>query len=192
MGIESSSSSPPLPRRRGRVVAAGAWAALALLTLGACASDAPPTPRVEAVGGVTIGAEDAAALAGWWREAFGLPFEEDGPGRWMVVMLSRDVWGLGIRRSPYILIEESDVNRSGDDARLTLRLRVVNLEAMRAGLVEIGATVGDVVETTSGPVVRVTDPEGNVVELWEDTRPVTRDWRGQSHMRGTWGGSSRW
>lgn len=126
---------------------------------------------IEGIGGTYIYAEDAARLAAWYRGILGIettdhpeagfythdfPLREHGGTH----RATRMVWAIfqlepGQRRAP----ESFSVNYRVDD-----------LTAMLARLRSLGVTVESVEDYDYGRFAWIHDPEGNLVELFEDVR----------------------
>lgn len=112
--------------------------------------------HVTGIGGYFLRAADPDALAAWYRDVLGLA--TDAYGQWEQ------------EAGPTVLATfPSDTDYFGGDQRTMLNLRVRDLEGLLAQLRERGAAVSDEVQEMAGVgrFGRVTDPEGNVVELWE-------------------------
>jgi predicted enzyme related to lactoylglutathione lyase len=112
--------------------------------------------HVTGIGGYFLRAADPDALAAWYRDVLGLA--TDGYGQWEQ------------EAGPTVLAAfPADTDYFGGDQRTMLNLRVRDLDGLLAQLRERGAAVSDEVQEMAGVgrFGRVTDPEGNVVELWE-------------------------
>lgn len=108
-----------------------------------------------AVGGVFFRAKDPAALKAWYAQHLGLP--PGGP--WMVAA------------GPMVFEPfPEDTAYFPAEKQFMLNLRVANLDALIAALEEAGIAVETRPEdwdSEIGRFARITDPEGNPVELWE-------------------------
>lgn len=122
---------------------------------------------VQAVG-VFLASEDAPRLLAWYR-ALGVPLSDEGycfvggdgsPGSGSVFSVMPAAAALppvpkeGIVEEPY------------GRRRVTLNLRVADLDATLAGLRARGAQVAGPVDHGYGVFAWVHDSDGNVVELW--------------------------
>lgn len=108
------------------------------------------------IGGYFIRARDPEALGGWYRDVLGLDTDEHG--QW------RTAAGPSVF-APF----PADTDYFGSVQQSMLNLRVRDLEAMLAQLRAAGAEVADDVQEMEGVgrFGRVTDPEGNTIELWQ-------------------------
>jgi predicted enzyme related to lactoylglutathione lyase len=116
--------------------------------------------RVLGVGGVFFKARDPKALAQWYADHLGVPFDTGQTyGVFTASRGDQTVWSLfpadtdyfGTTGSPYMF-----------------NFRVSDLKAMLAQLRAAGAKVDDKTEEHDyGNFGWVTDPEGNRIELWQ-------------------------
>src|ERR1700730_11728014 len=119
--------------------------------------------RVTGVGGVFFKANDAAALAAWYRDHLGLELE---PGSDAVAVFrwsgpGTTTWSAFPDDTPYFV---------PGAARSMINYRVTNLDRMLGQLRNAGVPVDDHVEDSEfGRFGWATDPEGNRFELWEPT-----------------------
>ena len=121
--------------------------------------------RVPGIGGVFIKCKgDMAALAAWYRQHLGMPFEDWGGAvlRWPDDSANDNgltVWSLAKPDGAWFAPSESS---------FMINYRVDNmaemLDQLRAGGVEI---VKGPESHENGKFAWVMDPEGNKVELWE-------------------------
>ena len=113
--------------------------------------------RVLGIGGYFNRAADPAALSAWYRDCLGLDADESG------------LWRQGPGPTVFAAFE-ADTEYFGSRAQHTmLNFRVRDLSAMLAQLRAKGADVSGAAQDMEG-VGRfgwVTDPEGNMVELWQ-------------------------
>jgi predicted enzyme related to lactoylglutathione lyase len=125
---------------------------------------------ITGIGGTFIYARDPAALARWYESVLGIAVdaqpehgyfgheffarEHDGQGR-----VTRCVWSIMQR-------EEGD---TGDARAFTINYRVDDLAAFLERVRERGGTIDRSEEHEYGKFAWLTDPEGNKVELWEDS-----------------------
>ncbi|ACU75005.1 Glyoxalase/bleomycin resistance protein/dioxygenase [Catenulispora acidiphila DSM 44928] len=115
--------------------------------------------RVLGIGGYFLRAADPTALAAWYRDALGLDTDEHG--QWQQ------------EAGPSVFAPfAADTGYFGSRAQQTmLNFRVRDLDAMLRQLREKGAAVeADVQEMDGiGRFGWVTDPEGNRIELWQES-----------------------
>ena len=119
--------------------------------------------RAIGIGGIFIRSKDPAALARWYRDAFGIPTyppeSDDTPEAW---------WQPA---GPTVFSAfDADTDYFGRrEQQCMVNFRVRDLDAMRDQLSRLGAVILDQTEAMDG-VGRfgwIEDPEGNRVELWE-------------------------
>ena len=124
--------------------------------------------------GVFLASEDPARLAAWYR-ALGVPLGDEGhcfiggdgsPGSGSVFSVMPA--SAALPPAP----KESIVEEPYGRRRVTLNLRVDDLDAAVAGLRARGEKVAGPKDYGYGVFAWVQDPDGNVVELWG--APVTR------------------
>ena len=131
--------------------------------------NANPTgkPRVEAVG-VLLASDDAPRLAAWYR-ALGVPLGEEGycyvggdgsPGSGSVFSIMPA--SVALPPAPKDIIGEEPYGRR----RVTLNLRVSDLDAALASLRARGTQVAGPRDEGYAAFAWAHDPDGNVVELW--------------------------
>jgi predicted enzyme related to lactoylglutathione lyase len=119
--------------------------------------------RVTGIGGVFIRSDDPKGLAAWYREHLGMVVttagEPDPDGNWSWTQEAGDTaFAMFPRDSDYFTA----------DRQVMLNLRVDGLEALLSRLEAAGVAISHR-ETMEGvgSFVRVHDPEGNPLELWE-------------------------
>jgi predicted enzyme related to lactoylglutathione lyase len=115
------------------------------------------------IGGFFIRAKDPAALARWYREAFGIPTyppEADDPPQSWWQAAGPTVWSAFAMDTDYL---------GRPDQQSMVNFRVRDLDAMREQLRAAGAVVLEQTEAMEGlgRFGWIEDPEGNRVELWE-------------------------
>ena len=113
--------------------------------------------RVLGIGGYFLRASDPEALSTWYREALGLDVDEHG------------LWQPAAGPTVFATFA-ADTDYFGARSQQTmLNFRVRDLDAMLAQLRARGADVATETEEMDGVgrFGRVTDPEGNRIELWE-------------------------
>ena len=115
------------------------------------------------IGGIFIRAKDPAALARWYREAFGIPTyppeADDSPQSWWQ-MAGPTVWSAFDADTDYF-------GRRDQQAMVNFRVR--DLDAMREQVRALGGVALEQTESMDGlgRFGWIEDPEGNRVELWE-------------------------
>jgi LmbE family N-acetylglucosaminyl deacetylase len=116
-------------------------------------------PRVTALGGLFLGSPDPAALSGWYKDRFALTPDDTGAlaFRW------RDAQSPA--RSGVTLL--APVPQYGEQRGLVIQLNVLELDRHVARLREAGVEVSEVDVRPDGRAVRLRDPDGNALELFE-------------------------
>jgi predicted enzyme related to lactoylglutathione lyase len=119
--------------------------------------------RVSGIGGVFFRARDPEALQRWYADNLGVGVasanyddevwrQAEGPTVWAPFPLATDYFG--------------------DPAHAwMINFRVRDLDAMLAQLRAAGIAVADPEQHSIGRFARLTDPEGNPIELWEPEPP---------------------
>ena len=123
--------------------------------------------KVTGIGGVFFKSrDDSAALAAWYQEHLGMPFESWGGAvlKWPDDKADDDgltVWHVAQKDSQWF---------SPSDASFMINYRVDDLDEMVAQLEAKGIEIISGPEShENGKFAWVMDPEGNKVELWEPT-----------------------
>ena len=132
-----------------------------------CTSTVTPmsnnTEKVTGIGGIFFRAQDPARMSAWYRDHLGISAENGHADflwreRERPDEIGRTVWS----------IFPADTDYFGP-SRLAFMInyRVSNLDRMLAQLCSKGVTVEKVEDFDYGRFARITDPEGNRIELWE-------------------------
>jgi glyoxylase I family protein len=115
--------------------------------------------KVQGIGGVFFRAKDPPGLAAWYRDMLGInlaPTDTETPP-WI------SEGGVTIF-APF----SSDTDYFPTTQQMMVNFRLSNLDAMLAQLREAGVEPFNESEMEGiGRFAHITDPEGNVVELWE-------------------------
>lgn len=122
--------------------------------------------KVTGIGGVFFKANDAAALREWYRTQMGIDVQSWGGTAFL--FNRRDKPGVGYTVwSPFA----ADTKHFQPSAKpFMINMRVDDLEGMLAALRAAGAQVLDRREDAeNGKFGYVVDPEGNLIELWEQS-----------------------
>lgn len=121
--------------------------------------------KVTGIGGVFFKSRrDSAALAAWYREHLGMPFEEWGGAvlRWPDD--TADDKGLTV----WTIAEKDSQWFSPSDSAFMINYRVDDLDGLLANLRASGVEIVKGPEShENGKFAWIMDPEGNKVELWE-------------------------
>ncbi len=96
-------------------------------------------PEVQGIGGIFIGSDDAARLAGWFQTVLVIKMEQHPNGKsYYRVFATRDLESHVVRENPVFAIIQSDEPLARSGPGFTLRLRVDNLDDYLALLKERG------------------------------------------------------
>ena len=120
------------------------------------------------IGGVFIYSSDASALAEWYREIFDIPYDytaefnafyysfyysdEEGNKRYLA-------WSILQSKEP----------PAHQPKAYCINYRVNDLEAFVSHLKTNGIEIKGIEEYPEGKFAWISDPDGNYIELWEDT-----------------------
>lgn len=119
-------------------------------------------PRVTGIGGIFLRSRDPEALAAWYRDQLGIPYDDGAATlRWRENdgTDARTVWATFDRETPYCGPPEQQV---------MIAYRVDDLDALLAVLRARGVTIAPERHNDEhGRFAWIVDPEGNRVELWE-------------------------
>lgn len=116
--------------------------------------------KVTGIGGFFYRASDGEALVDWYRNMLGVDFMDP-------------VWIQ--EKGPTVFAPfDEDSNYFPTDRRYMINFRVEDLDSMIAQLEAKGVTVEQREEWNSevGKFARISDPEGNPIELWEPQGPA--------------------
>ena len=140
--------------------------------------------RVEGIGGIFIHSEDPEALAAWYDEHLGVGFIAaqgvglDAPEEqsFFRVFHTRDIETSMIRENPVFAINRASGQLApGAERGHVIGLRVDDIDAVLEHLSSHGIEPEtDVLAWEGGKHARVRDPDGNLVELYEEL-PLPED-----------------
>lgn len=122
--------------------------------------------KVTGIGGIFFKCEDPKKMKDWYVQNLGLPVEQYGTMfKWRdaddPTKEGTTVWSPFKKDTTYFEPSKKD---------FMINYRVENLEALVAELKKDGVTFIDEMATYDyGKFVHILDPEGNSIELWEDT-----------------------
>jgi predicted enzyme related to lactoylglutathione lyase len=122
--------------------------------------------KVTGIGGIFFKCEDPKKMKDWYVQNLGLPVEQYGTMfKWRdaddPTKEGTTVWSPFKKDTTYFEPSKKD---------FMINYRVENLEALVAELKKDGVTFIDEIATYDyGKFVHILDPEGNSIELWEDT-----------------------
>jgi predicted enzyme related to lactoylglutathione lyase len=123
--------------------------------------------KVIGLGGVFLRCKDQPSTQAWYTEHLGIAMDT-----WGAMFLNKD--SIGPERDGYTvfsLFKPETEYFAPSDRAVMINLRVDDLDALVAQLRASGVPlVGEPVEEEYGKFAWVMDPEGNKIELWEDTK----------------------
>jgi catechol 2,3-dioxygenase-like lactoylglutathione lyase family enzyme len=124
---------------------------------------------VAGIGGVFLFSERPDALAQWYERHLGLAMEHAPQhGAWFARFACRELESGSERYALFtVLTAPRRLRREG--RQFTVNLRVHDLPALVQRLRDAQVKVTDVEEHAEGRLAWTRDPDGNRLELWEDT-----------------------
>ena len=123
--------------------------------------------KVTGIGGVFFKSQDPAALREWYRSHMGLDVQSWGGAQFLFTRRDRP----GVGYTVWTPFETTTKYFEPSDKPFMVNFRVDDLDAMLAQLRQEGAQVLDRREDAeNGKFGYVMDPEGNLLELWEQAR----------------------
>ncbi len=138
--------------------------ALALAAVPATAQTPETESLVSGIGGVFFRAEDPAALSAWYEEHFGI---DRTPQSYAV-----EPWRQEAGYTVFAPFAATTDYFGDPEQQWMINLRVRDMDALVARLraADIDVTV-DPETYPNGRFARLSDPEGNPIELWEPATP---------------------
>ncbi|MHC4234882.1 MAG: VOC family protein [Planctomycetota bacterium] len=123
---------------------------------------------VKSIGGVSLYTTRPRSLAEWYSEHLGLDAQEDeSNGTYYCDLYLEDAEDSGLPRRTVLTLLEAD-GRKSQTSGFTLSYVVENLRKTIDHLSEAGVEIEDVKEHAYGRSAWIRDPEGRLIELWED------------------------
>lgn len=133
--------------------------AFVALSTTAVADSAPPTEKVEGIGGFFFLGKDPKGLAKWYQDNLGINLTPENYGG--------TVWQQTAGPTAFQPFDEASA-LFGKGKQWMINFRVRNLEAMVRQLTAAKIKVKvDPTVYPNGRFAHLRDPEGNLVELWE-------------------------
>jgi predicted enzyme related to lactoylglutathione lyase len=124
--------------------------------------------KVTGIGGVFFRSKDPKALAAWYEANLGVTMTPDDYGK--------EPWRQEAGPTVFAPFPQTTKYFGDPDKQWMINFRVRNMDAMVAQLKAAGIEVDVDKETyPNGRFAHLKDPEGNRIELWEDTRPPKQD-----------------
>jgi predicted enzyme related to lactoylglutathione lyase len=129
-----------------------------------------PKDFVTHIGGTFIYSNDPKSLAKWYTKHLGIEFEASGAdaGIFYKTYFYNEV-NSGKKASLVFSILENKNRPYLYEKTFCINYRVSDLESVASYLRTLGIEVKGIEVYPEGKFAWVTDPEGNYVELWEDT-----------------------
>jgi len=121
--------------------------------------------KVTGIGGIFFKCDDPQKMKDWYSQHLGLPMDEYGTTfKWRDAddpdKEGATVWGAFDKNTKYFEPSKKD---------FMINYRVEHIEELVEQLKNAGVTVVDEIAVYDyGKFVHVLDPEGNIIELWED------------------------
>jgi glyoxylase I family protein len=136
-------------------------------------------PRVIGIGGVFLFARDTGLLADWYTRHFGFPLEriveDNGSVTFYQELFYRDLEDPQVKRHTVFAIMPSKEDLDVLKNQAMINYRVEDLEGLVKQLNEAGVETAPVSLELDGEghgkFTRLSDPEGNPIELWEHIGP---------------------
>ena len=125
---------------------------------------------IDGIGGVFLFSNNPKRLADWYRESFGIDFAESPEYNSIYKTFEcRDLTDASLKRTTAwgILRSKDDIN--GKPRTGQINYRVKSMVETLAHLRSKGVTIDKAEDFEYGKFAWVTDPDGNKVELWEET-----------------------
>lgn len=131
-------------------------------------SDTPPN-LVAHIGGTFIYSANPEPLANWYKQTLGLQWEHpEGFSAWYALLEYRELESDKKRHIVWSIINNK--NRPHVEGKVfCINYRVHNMEATVEHLKAQNIEVKGPENYPEGRFAWITDPEGNTIELWEDT-----------------------
>ena len=123
---------------------------------------------IRGIGGVFIYAQDAERLVAWYQRHLGIEFAYEGGecSHYKDFVLPRDT-AYGREEREVFAIRQLPPGAPREQRRLVINWRVQDLGKLLAHLQSCGVTVERAENYDYGRFAWLTDPEGNVLELFE-------------------------
>ena len=125
---------------------------------------------IENIGGIFIYSEKPAELAAWYEKALGIQHTHtEEHSAWFADFKYQQ--GEGDNKQQYALwsILAIDKKPKIEGKTFTVNLRVSNIHETVEHLKSLKVQVKDVEEYPQGKFAWLNDPDGNAIELWENT-----------------------
>ena len=123
---------------------------------------------VDGIGGIFLIADDAAALAQWYREHLGIAFTNDAPEGGFAQIFFAYRHDDPERTARTVLAIFARAGEPREPTSFSINYRVIDLDAMLARLRERGVAIDRTEDYAYGRFAWCHDPEGNRIELYED------------------------
>ncbi|MFT5970268.1 MAG: glyoxylase I family protein [Flavobacteriales bacterium] len=126
--------------------------------------------HVAHLGGIFIHSESPKDLADWYTKAFGLTYEYTEEHK--TYYISFPYLEVESKKKAYAVwsILNKDYRPTLEFRPFTLNFRIKDLEKLKIHLESLGIEITDIQAHDEGKFAWSNDPEGNYIELWEDTQ----------------------
>ena len=125
-------------------------------------------PLIANIGGAFLYSDDPQTLADWYKDTLGIQYEKtDKYNAWYCSFPYRDMAGKEAY-AVWSILQAEDIER-GKGKLFTINYRVHSIDEVVKHLNDKGVEVKGPEKFDEGKFAWITDPEGNDIELWEDT-----------------------
>lgn len=122
------------------------------------------------LGGVFIYSSKPAELAAWYQKALGIHFDASGNHFWYKAFKYPATSHSEQQTSCVFAIFLADESTRSETKPFRVNYRVHNIAAITEHLTSQGISFKPIETYPQGKFTWVTDPDGNSIELWEDTQ----------------------
>ena len=124
---------------------------------------------IDGIGGVFLFSNNPKRLAEWYRDSFGISYEESPDCSSMYKSFSyRDLADASVKRTTTWAILRSDYDISGKPRTGQINYRVKSMTEILTHLRSKGVAIDKTEDFEYGRFAWVTDPDGNKIELFEE------------------------
>jgi glyoxylase I family protein len=126
---------------------------------------------IEGIGGAYIYADDAVRLAAWYRDVLGIETTDHPEDGYYTHDFAIREYGGSYRPTRTVwAIFQLEIGQRRTPESFSVNYRVSDLKAMLERLRALGVEIENTEDHDYGRFAWIRDPEGNLVELFEDVR----------------------